>query len=114
MATVDNGPASIPASADIAFQLPGGPVTAGLEVHVGGVTGASPLPALTSANPVNYPANGAPNGTGTDPLGPVAQVFPPADASLYGTNIQGNPITNTNTVQVFGVTGATVAFRNPA
>lgn len=109
MSTIDNGPGSAPSNAEIVFQLPGGPVTTGIEIHAGGITGTQP-----QTNPswaVNYVANGALNGTGSNPLPPSAAPFvDPTQAGFSGQS----PVVAINKSTVFGVTGATVVLANPA
>lgn len=104
MAKVDNGPAS--GNAEIVFNLPGGPVVTGLEVHVGGQTPTNP------DYSVNGQCNGAPNGTGTLALAPALAGF--VDPGQAGSGVTGNPVVPKNTTQVFGTTGATIVFNNPA
>ena len=83
MAQIDNGPAT--GNGVLPFQLPGGPVTTGIEVHV-------PL--------------------GTNPLPPSAAPF--VDPGQAGTNIAGNPVVALNKTVTFGLTGATSVIVNPA
>lgn len=104
MAKVDNGPAT--GNAEIVFNLPGGPVVTGLEVHVGGATPTNP------DYSVGAQCNGAPNGTGNVAQAPSLAGF--VDPQGAGTTITGNPVTPKNSTTVFGTTGATVVFNNPA
>jgi hypothetical protein len=82
MAT-NQGPAS--GNGVIPIQLPGGPVTTGIEVQV----------------PIGAPS-----------LEPSRAPF--VDPGQAGTTITGAQITPINTTFTFGNTGATVRFANPA
>lgn len=109
MSTFDSGQGSTPASGQTVFNLPGGPVVTGIEVHAGGITATQP-----QTNPswaVNYVANGALNGTGSNPLPPSAAPYvDPTQAGFSGQS----PVVAINKSTVFGVTGATVVLANPA
>jgi hypothetical protein len=109
MATVDQGQGSNPANAQTVFQLPGGPVTTGIEIHVGGIAATQPQTSPSYA--VNYLANGALNGTGSNPLPPSAAPFVDPGVVPFSA---GSQLTAVNKTTVFGTTGATVAFANPA
>ena len=114
--TLDNGPASIPANGTQPFQTGGanpGAVTEGVELHVGGLSGANPQAAnVVGVIPVNYPNNCAVNGSGTNPLPPSAAPFiDPSIAPFVGQSA----LVNTNKTLVFGgVCGATSIIVNPA
>lgn len=118
MTTFDSGQGNLtPAGAlgVTTFAVPGGPVTASVEAHIGGLTGANPLASNVGVNNVNQPALGAAaSGTGANPLPPSEQGAGNADASSYGTNITGNPVVALSTRVVSGVAGTTVRFVNPA
>lgn len=108
MSTIDNGPASNPPNGQVVFQLPGGPVTTGIEVHVGGIAATQPQTSPSWA--VNYPVNGALNGTGTNPLPPSAAPFvDPGQAGFSGQS----PITPINKTVSFS-SGQTLVIANPA
>jgi hypothetical protein len=106
MSTFDSGQGSFPAAGVTTFTLPGGPVVEGLEVHDGGSTPTNPSYA------VSYITNGAPNGTGVNPAEPSRA--PNVDSSASYNNVTAAPFTPINSAFVFGVTGATVKFANPA
>jgi hypothetical protein len=83
MAQIDNGPAT--GNGVLPMQLPGGPVTTGVEVHV-------------------------PSGLAS--LEPSRAPFVDPGSNAFNVNaVQLTPVNNTF---VFGTSGATVRFANPA